>query len=325
MYGKTLKVDRFFPIFYIFAQNINFSMKYLVADFKIKCNEELFETACALMADAAGEAGFESFEDCDNGIKGYVQKDLFDKLLLDSSIKDFPLEDVSIDYTLEDVENKDWNETWENAGFDPIVVDNRIIIYDAKHTADDELETFKSVLLDKNANDTKTIIPVAIEAKLAFGTGSHQTTRMIVSVLSKMELAGKRVLDCGCGTGILGITSLKLGANSAVGYDIDEWSVENTKHNAEINSVSNITAYHGDCKVLNNIDEKFDVVLANINRNILLNDMDSFKSVMKDNAVLIISGFYEEDAPYLLSKASELNLHEKERHIDENWTCLVLQ
>ena len=169
------------------------------------------------------------------------------------------------------------------------------------------------------------IIEIGIEAKLAFGTGNHETTRMIISQLLQMPIKTKRVLDCGTGTGILGLTASKLGAKEVVGYDIDEWSVENAKHNALLNGVDNMEVLFGNSSVLNHISGVFDVVMANINRNILLDDMRLFRSVMNTDATLILSGFYEEDVPVLLEKANELGLHETARHTDNNWTCLVLK
>lgn len=297
-------------------------MKYFVSSFKIECPTELLQTARDLLADAAGEAGFESFEDTDDGINGYVQKDFFDKEILEQGINDFPLNNVSISYVIKDAEDKDWNEEWENTGFEPIIVANRVIIYDAKKTTPDELQNITSKI--NGDGDGHQCVPIGIEAKLAFGTGSHQTTRMIVAALLKLNLKGKRFLDCGCGTGILGITAAKLGASEIVGYDIDEWSVENARHNAKINGVDNFNDYHGDSTVLNHVSGVFDVVAANINRNILLKDMHSFKDVMQHGGILILSGFYQEDIPTILDKASEFNLHEQQRYIDDNWSCIVL-
>ena len=169
------------------------------------------------------------------------------------------------------------------------------------------------------------------DAKLAFGTGTHETTQMIVSTLLSMAesnggtLSDKCVLDCGCGTGILGIAASKLGAKEVVGYDIDEWSVRNTMHNAEINGVKNIKALLGDASVIKTIDGTFDIVLANINRNILLNDMEAMRSKMASGTTFIISGFYEEDIPLLVDKASALGLSLKEQKGKGQWRCLVFQ
>ncbi len=288
-------------------------MKYLVATFRIEAQEDLMQACRDLLADGAAEAGFESFEDTPQGVEAYVQKDLFDKEELDAYLQDFPIEDAKIDYDIKDAEDKDWNQEWEEQGFEPIYVGDQVVIYDAKHPE-----------LYPDTSNRPDIIEIGIEAKLAFGTGNHQTTRMIIGQLLQMPIKTKRVLDCGTGTGILGLTASKLGAKEVVGYDIDEWSVENAKHNAVLNGVENMEVLFGNSQVLNHVSGVFDVVMANINRNILLEDMKLFRSVMNVDATLILSGFYEEDVPVLLEKAEELGLKEKTRMVDENWTCLVL-
>lgn len=287
-------------------------MKYLVAKFKIATSEDLLQVCKDLLADSAAEAGFESFEETQEGLEAYVQKELFDKDALDASIADFPIEGTDISYTIEDAEDKDWNEEWEEQGFDPICVDDQVLIYDAKHP-------------ELHPTTSPDHIEIGIEAKLAFGTGNHETTRMIVSTLLNMNLYKMRVLDCGCGTGILGLVASKLGANEVVGYDIDEWSVENAKHNAQLNGVDNLEVYFGNASVINHICGVFDVVLANINRNILLEDMKSFRGVLNEGGYMILSGFYEEDIPVLLEKAKEFGLYESGRRTDNNWACLVLK
>ena len=287
-------------------------MKYLVAKFKIATSEDLLQVCKDLLADSAAEAGFESFEETQEGLEAYVQKELFDKDALDASIADFPIEGTDISYTIEDAEDKDWNEEWEEQGFDPICVNDQVLIYDAKHP-------------ELHPTTSPDHIEIGIEAKLAFGTGNHETTRMIVSTLLNMNLYKMRVLDCGCGTGILGLVASKLGASEVVGYDIDEWSVENAKHNAQLNGVDNLEVYFGNASVINHISGVFDVVLANINRNILLEDMKSFRGVLNEGGYMILSGFYEEDIPVLLEKAKEFGLYESGRRTDNNWACLVLK
>ena len=287
-------------------------MEYLIACFKITGDPNLLQPSRELIADGVASAGFESFEDTAEGINGYVQKSLLDKDALDAFIHDFPIHDVKIEYTMSELEDKDWNEQWEDSGFAPISIGNKILVYDSRHTDKAEL----------SADDVQ--LKIGIEAKQAFGTGTHQTTQMVLSSLLDIQLAGKRVLDCGCGTGILGIAASKLGASSVVGYDVDEWSVKNTQHNSEINEINNLEALHGNVDVLSHVCGVFDVVLANINRNILLQDMTTFKSVMASQAVLIISGFYKEDIPLLLSKAAELGLTETNRRTDGDWACLQL-
>lgn len=287
-------------------------MKYLVVKFKINTGDDMMQICRDLLADSAAEAGFESFEETEQGIDAYVQKDLFEQEVLDKNLHNFPIENTAISYSIEDAEDKDWNQEWEDQGFEPICVDDQILIYDAKHP-------------ELHPTTSPDHIEIGIEAKLAFGTGNHETTRMIVSTLLNNNLYQKRVLDCGCGTGILGIVAAKLGASEVVGYDIDEWSVENTKHNAKLNGIGNMEVYFGNSSVINHIRGVFDIILANINRNILLNDIKTFRSVLNKGGLLVLSGFYEEDVPTLLTKAQELGLQEIGKRTDNNWTCLVFK
>lgn len=285
-------------------------MKYLLADFKIASEDEnLMQAAREVLADMTGAAGFESFEDTPDGIKGYVQVSQFDKQTLDEVINSFPFECISISYQISEAEDKDWNAEWEENGFEPITIDNRCVIYDAKHNSTPPA----------TSQDT---LCVGIEARLAFGTGTHETTQMIVSNLLDMPLENKSVLDCGCGTGILGIVAAKLGAKHVTAYDIDDWSVDNTKHNAEINGVDCIDVLEGDSSVLSHVSGLFDVVVANINRCILIADMPAFTDMMHKGSVLLMSGFYSSDAPMIIDRAAELGLEEAYRKTNGDWCCL---
>ena len=252
-----------------------------------------------------------------------MQQSLFDREALDNAIADFPFEGTHIIYNVREAEDRDWNEQWEQEGFEPIEVKSqkedgrskmfeRIIIHDGRHLG--------------NLQFDHLLFTIEIDAHLAFGTGTHETTRMICATLLDMDLKGKRILDCGCGTGILGICALKLGADSCVGYDIDEWSADNTRHNAVINHVDErLTSLCGDSSVLSDYVAEFDVVLANINRNILLADMPHFVRVMKPGATLILSGFYEADCSLLESKAQQLGLKLISTRTDGDWASMVFQ
>ncbi|WP_308229662.1 50S ribosomal protein L11 methyltransferase [uncultured Prevotella sp.] len=288
-------------------------MKYYVANFDIECAEELLQPARELLSAAACEAGFEAFEDTDNGIAGYVQRPLYDKEALDAAIADYMPEGTQVTYNIEEVPDQDWNQGWENEGFEPIGVSDHLVIYDAKHT---DMSMF--------AGDDG-VMRIFIEARNAFGTGTHQTTRMILRRLLGMDLADKSVLDCGCGTGILGIVALRLGANRVLGYDIDEWSSENAKHNAALNGVNNLDVLLGDASVLDGVKEEFDVVIANINRNILLNDMTAFRSHLKTGGRLILSGFYETDVPMLEQAAQSNGLTIIDVVTDGEWACAMFE
>ena len=281
-------------------------MKYYEVGFTISpYNSDAADVLAAL----AGEAGFETFEETATGLTGYVQQSLFDEALLRQSLEDFPFEGVQFTYTVREAEDRDWNEQWEQEGFEPIVVGNRLVIHDGRHLP--------------ATSDVAPELSIEIDAHLAFGTGTHETTRMICSVLLE-HIEASRVLDCGTGTGILSICALKLGAASAIGYDIDEWSVDNARHNAVINRVDHrFTSLLGDATILNKVEGLFDLVMANINRNILLADMPTFREKMAPGARLILSGFYTADIPLLTDKATSLGLHLIQQKEDHDWACLV--
>ncbi|MBD8937202.1 MAG: 50S ribosomal protein L11 methyltransferase [Prevotella stercorea] len=288
-------------------------MKYFVANFKIECEAELMQPARELLSAAACEAGFEAFEDTDDGLLGYVQRPMYDKEALDAAIADYMPEGAAVSYAVEEVPDQNWNQGWEDEGFEPIGVSDNLVIYDAKHT---DREMF--------AGDDG-VMRIFIEARNAFGTGTHQTTRMILRRLLAMDVQGKSVLDCGCGTGILGITASRLGANPVLGYDIDEWSADNAQHNAALNGVENMSVMLGDASVLDNVEDRFDIVIANINRNILIADMPAFRAHMKEGAQLILSGFYEADVPMIEAVAKEHGLSLCDVVTDEEWACALFK
>ena len=279
-------------------------MKYFEVEFNIN---PMSVDASDLLADLALEAGFETYEETENGLLGYVQQSLFDEDALRSCIAEFPIEGTSIIYNVREAEDRDWNEQWEQEGFEPIIIPP-LAIHDGRHLPEVESE-----------------ISIEIDAKLAFGTGTHETTRMICREIIQYA-RGARVLDCGTGTGILSIAALKLGAIDAIGYDIDEWSVDNALHNAIINGVDDrFDSKLGDASVIDTIEGEFDLVLANINRNILLADMPRFVSKMHSGSKLILSGFYTADSPLLIQKAADLGLTFVSQNQDQDWACLVFK
>ena len=324
-------------------------MKYFEVEFTIS---PYSVDASDLLAALVGEVGFESFEESPTGLLGYVQQSLFSEEALQESLADFPFEGVSIRYDIREAEDRDWNEAWENEGFEPIVISRNlsrseeslsrreecgvrsentlegIVIHDGRHLPADvtSLHTPHSTLLEKVIDGS--LLEIEIDARQAFGTGTHETTRMVCaelfSLLTPHSTLLEKVLDCGTGTGILSICALKLGATEAVGYDIDEWSVDNARHNAVINHVDDrFTALLGDATILNKVEGTFDLVVANINRNILLDDMEAFHGVVAHGAQLILSGFYTADSPLLIEKAQSLGLTLQKQKEDHDWACLV--
>lgn len=282
-------------------------MKYFEVDFQLS---PLSQDACDILAALTADAGFESFEETQHGIRGYVQQPLLDRQALEDIVNNFPIMGTNIIYTISETEDKDWNEQWEQEGFEPIIVgNNRLAIHDGRHLPSQPAD-----------------ISVEIDARLAFGTGTHETTQMICEWMLDMPMKDLRVMDAGCGTGILGIVALKLKASHVTAYDIDEWSSDNTRHNAVINRIdSQLSVYCGDASLLDSKTADYDLVLANINRNILLNDMPHFCQIMKQDAKLILSGFYTEDIPLLEARGKELGLTLTGAKNRDKWASIIMQ
>lgn len=276
-------------------------MKYFEVTFTAQpCNEVINDIISAL----AGEIGFESFVEWENGVQAYVQQSLFDQEALGNMVANFPIPNTNITYEIKEAEDKDWNEEWEKNFFQPIVIDNRCCIHSTFHK-----------------NTPKTEYEILINPQMAFGTGHHETTSSIINELLDAELEGKSVLDMGCGTSILAILASMRGANPVTAIDIDDWCVNNSRDNIELNGISNITVELGDANLLKGKDP-FDVIIANINRNILLADMAQYAACMHAGSELYMSGFYVQDIPAIQEKAESLGMefiHHREKN---NWAAV---
>ncbi len=284
-------------------------MEYYVTHFKIITSRELLQASRELLVDAVSDAGYEAFEDTSDGVDAYIQTHLYNPVLTEELISDFPIEGVEITHTSEEVEQQNWNAEYEKEIFSPIRVNDNCIIYDANSS-------------DAAILSVEAPISIAIDQQMAFGNGAHETTKMVVERLLALDLKGKRVLDCGCGTGILSLVAKRCGAQHVTAYDIDEWSVENTRHNAEINDIELVDILLGDVSVLSHVDGFFDIIVANINRNILYDDMPHIVETLNPGGRLILSGFYEEDAAMLIERAAELGLKKECGKVTNNWTML---
>ena len=276
-------------------------MKYFEVTFTTSpCNETVNDVVSAL----AGEIGFESFVEWDNGVQAYIQQNLFDEEALKSMVADFPLPDTTVEYTIAEAEDKDWNEEWEKNFFQPIVIGDRCCIHSTFH------------------KDTpQTEYEILINPQMAFGTGHHETTSSIISELLEADLQGKSVLDMGCGTSILAILASMRGADPITAIDIDDWCVNNSRDNIALNGIENITVEWGDANLLKE-REPFDVIIANINRNILLADMAQYAACMHSGSELFMSGFYVQDIPVIQEKAESLGMefiHHREKN---NWAAV---
>ena len=271
-------------------------MKYFEVTFQAQpCNETVTDVLSAL----CGEIGFESFVECENGVQAYVQQSLFDETALKQLIADFPLTDTTLTYSISEPEDKDWNEEWEKNFFQPIIIGDRCVIHSTFHQ-----------------DIPKAEYDIVINPQMAFGTGHHETTSLIIEELLDSELKDKSLLDMGCGTSILAILARMKGAHPCTAIDIDEWCVRNSIENIELNHVDNIAVSQGDASSLSG-KGPFDVVIANINRNILLNDMKQYVTCMHPGAELYMSGFYVDDIPVIREEAEKNGLtyiHHKEKN-----------
>jgi len=263
------------------------------------------EPATEILIAELGYAGFESFVETENGVIAYIKKEEHTENIL-TDIYALKNENFKIDYTVEEIPQVNWNEEWEK-NFNPILIENTVYIRAPFH--------------DKIKNISQDIV---IEPKMSFGTGHHETTHMMVKHLLTLDkenkIKDKTVLDMGCGTGVLAILAERLGAKKLDAIDIDNWCYLNSIENVERNNCSKITVYEGDALLLHN--KKYDIIIANINRNILLNDMQVYLNVLNENGVLLLSGFYQEDIPIIDKEASKTGL--KLQSIEEinNWVAL---
>lgn len=251
-----------------------------------------------------GEIGFDIFEDTDEGFFAYCPEALFNQEAF-QEILDRYQSLGQIDVEMGRIEKQNWNHVWES-NYDPIRISNLLFIRASFHESEPGYQ-----------------MELVINPKMSFGTGHHETTSLMVEALFTLDLEGKSVLDAGTGTGILAFVAKKLGANPVNGFDVDEWSVENSIENAGLNDLSSIRFDLG--TIRDQSPDEYDVVLANINRNILLDEMAEYAHRIKAGGHLLLSGFYQEDVPLLLQEASEAGLSfisEKEKN---RWTCLHLR
>lgn len=241
-----------------------------------------------VLAAELGEIGFESFTESEDGLLAYISDSLYNVKELQEKLNDFPLENVGIHFTEQLVESKDWNEEWEKNYFKPIRIGTDCIIRASFH--------------EPEPGFTYNII---IDPKMAFGTGNHETTYLMIGEMLKLDLEGKDLLDMGCGTAVLAILAKMKKAGKVVGIDIDEWAYNNALENIRLNNTDDIKIALGGAEQIPAFGA-FDIVFANINRNILLCDIKHYANCMKQGSLLFMSGFYTEDIPAIKAEC-ELN------------------
>ena len=276
-------------------------MKYLEFAFHTTpCTEVVNDVLSAVL----GEVGFESFVEQADGIAAYIQKDLYSENALKEALANFPLPDTQVEYTYQEAEDKDWNEELEKNFFQPIIIGDRCVIHSTFHHDIPQAE-----------------YDIVINPQMAFGTGHHETTSLIIGELLDNNLQGKSLLDMGCGTSILAILARMRGAVPCTAIDIDEWCVRNSLENIELNGVDRISVFQGDASALKG-KGPFDVIIANINRNILLNDMKQYVSCMHPGSELYMSGFYVDDIPVIQAEAERNGLHFVHHKEKNRWAAV---
>ena len=275
---------------------------YIKATFTV---DPVDEVQCEVLAALLCEAGFESFEQTETGVVAYAPSGDFAEEKVAEALCGFEFTS-RIDWIHEFVEGRDWNEEWEKNYFTPMVIADRCVIHSTFHKDYPRLE-----------------YDIVIDPKMAFGTGHHETTNLMVEQILREDMRGKSVLDMGTGTGILAMLASKCGAKEAVGIEIDEFAFQNTLENVKLNAVENVTMLLGDASLLKP-EMQFDYVIANINRNIITADIDRYAMVLRKGGKMLLSGFYEEDIPVVLASAAPLGLTELLHNVKNRWTMLLL-
>ncbi|TCK68671.1 ribosomal protein L11 methyltransferase [Winogradskyella wandonensis] len=272
---------------------------YIGYDFKVSPLQPGTEILIAEL----GYAGFESFVENETGVTAYIQKGDWDAFILDN-IQILNSDEFEITYQFNEIEQTNWNAEWEN-NFKPIDVDSLVTVRAPFH---------------KKPN---TKFDLVIEPKMSFGTGHHETTYMMIQHILKNDFKNKSVLDMGCGTGVLAILAEKCGAYKVDAIDIDNWCYLNSLENVERNDCHHISVYEGDATLLEG--KSYDIIIANINRNILLLDIPTYAKCLKANGMLFLSGFYNEDVSIINSKCKDFNLTLKDQLERNNWASLMLK
>lgn len=272
-------------------------MSYTEISFTIQSEEDFVKD---LLIQSLADIGFDSFEESENGFKAYISQDHFSKKKLEEVIQDHKPA-FTFDYTIQEIAATNWNEEWEK-NFQPVIIGADCYVRATFHPAQPSFR-----------------YEIIIDPKMAFGTGHHETTSQMGAYLLQTEVTGLSVLDMGCGTGILAILAAMKGANPITAIDIDEICVSSTRENASLNKMESMEILLGGAELLEG--KKFDIIFANINRNILLADMAAYRKTLTKQGQLFLSGFYTEDLPAITSAAENLNLKYISHTVKNNWVA----
>jgi ribosomal protein L11 methyltransferase len=252
-----------------------------------------------------GEIGFDSFLETDSGTEAFIPVNSFNEADFEFVLDSFQ-DDFTFSTKKELIKSQNWNEEWEKNYFKPLVINNECVIRAPFHT-----------------DFPKAKFEIIIEPNMAFGTGNHETTSMMVETILENNIENKSVLDMGCGTGILGILASMKGAKKVTAIDIDEWSVNGSNENTALNNIENMIVKQGDAGLLGK--EKFDIILANIHKNVLLTDMAAYHKVLNPGGLLVMSGFYTEDIQDIKLKAENLGLQDNGFKTKNNWVAYTFR
>lgn len=266
--------------------------------FQINCNTPIADILTAELADI----GFEGFLENETGFEAYLLEQEFNAYSFNSIIEKYNIKANQI--TENTIPQQNWNAQWESS-FEPVIVNNQLIIKAPFHNITQQYD-----------------YEIIIQPKTSFGTGHHETTQSIMELMLKMNFKNKTVFDYGCGTGVLAILASLLGANNIFANDIDDWAFENVGENAAMNNITNIDYQKGDLSIVPNTE--FDIILANINKNILLKSFEQLSKHVKPNGIVLISGFYETDLPDLLACCQAFGLNLQQKIVANNWCAAVL-
>lgn len=262
-------------------------------EFQINCKDEFKDNIIAELA----EEDFEGFEENENGFSAFIPQSLFENKVFEKILTHYNINPHSVPQNT--IEQQNWNAQWE-ASFEPITIGKDIIVKAPFHLLDEHYK-----------------YEIIIQPKNTFGTGHHETTQLVLQMMLDTDFKNKSVFDFGCGTGVLSIFAAMLGADKIFAIDIDDWSAENIMENCSLNSVTNVEFKKSDLSIIE--DKFFDVILANINKNILLSSFEKLSQMMNSNAQIIISGFYESDLDDLKNAAEKFNLNYRDHTTKNNW------
>ncbi len=275
-------------------------MKYTKAAFRLSPDSEPNRE---ILIAYLSQLDIESFDETTNEVNAFFPLNKVSADDIKTCLSEVPFQ---VDFSEEEMPDINWNEEWEKNYFQPLLINNQVLIRAPFH------KEYPKVQYE-----------IVIEPNMAFGTGNHETTSLMMEHLSEINLKGQTVLDMGCGTGILGIYASMLGAKSVTAIDIDNWSFEATVENSRLNRINNLEASIGGAMLL--CQQKFDLILANIQKNIILQDIERYTSVLNEGGLLVVSGFYENDLEDILGRASELLLTKIEIKERNKWIACAFQ